>query len=257
MIFIGILFGAVLLGIIIGLLLRKKVFKKVNLKAEEFLNKKNTTLEKELQDFIDTTGSNMKLIEARIQYTFKYKSNECTCIIVKFRVEGKKDWYIGIVSDSGSYTEFKKFNLGTNIRDSYSLLSKIYKQPALKINDSSFTYLSKLDNIYNFNIKDENIIFNSKIKKFRTDYDIVIGVNASMTMTDKNIYISNGIGMWVIDLYNDISNYKRNDMCMIIDLSEICLFGQAGERMCTGYKLFFDNKDNLDEFERILNNVIK
>jgi len=258
MVFIFLLLFAVILGVIIGLPIRKRVFKKINLKAEEFLNEKKTTLERELQKFIDTKNGNEKVSIAYTQYTFKYKNNECTCIIVKFKLEGQKSWYLGIVSDSGSYTEFKKFNVMSSVTESYILLEKIYKQPALEINDEYFLYLPKLENIYKINIESsEKVIFNSEIKKFKTDNDITIGVNVKLTMTDKTIYISNGIGIWMIDIHDGISDYKKDDMCVEISLSEICIFGQAGERMCTGYKLYFKNNSDLDKFDQIMSNIIK
>lgn len=258
MVFIFLLLFAVILGVIIGLPIRKRVFKKINLKAEEFLNEKKTTLERELQKFIDTKNGNEKVSIAHTQYTFKYKNNECTCIIVKFKLEGQKSWYLGIVSDSGSYTEFRGFNVMSSVTESYILLEKIYKQPALKIDDGYFLYLSKVENIYKLNIdSSEKVIFNSEIKKFKTDNDITIGVNVKLIMTDKIMYITNGIGIWSIDIHDSIANYKKDEEHIEISLSQICIFGQAGERMCTGYKLYFKNKSDLDKFDQIMSNIIK
>ena len=249
------LFGALILGVIIGLILRKKVLKKLNPEVEGFLNKRGTTLESELQKFIDSQNLNEKVLTARMSSIYKYKNNECTCIIVKFKIEGKSDWYLGIISDSGTYTELKKFNLMTSIQDTNILLQKVYKQPTRKINEDCLIYLPKLENIYNFRIAaDEKVIFNSQVNNVRIDNNLSIGRNAKLTMTDKRIFIYNGVGLWTIDLYNDIADFKREDSYLEIALSEICIFGQAGERICTGFKFFFDKVEDLDKFEHILNN---
>ena len=250
--------SAVILGCIIGLIIRKKVLKKLNPKVEEFLNKKGTTLEKELQNFIDSQNQNAKVITAQMNTIFKYKDNEYTCIVVKFKIEGKNGWYLGIVSDSGSCTELKKFNIMTSIKETNILLQKIYKQPTRDINEDCLIYLPKLENIYNFRIEhDEKVIFNSQIMNVRVDNNISIGRNVKVTMTDKRIYIYNGVGIWTIDIYNDISDYKKEDMCVDIALSEICIFGQDGERICTKFKFYFNNNEDLNRFEHIMNTIIK
>lgn len=256
--FMVMLFLAPIIGGIIGLIVRKKVLKKLNPEVEGFLNKRGTTLESELQKFIDSQNLNEKVLTAHMSSIYKYKNNECICIIVKFKIEGKSDWYAGIVSDSGTYTDMKKFNLMTSIQDTNVLLQKIYKQPTRKINEDCLIYLPKLENIYNFRIAaDEKVIFNSQVNNVRIDNNLSIGRNAKLTMTDKRIFIYNGVGLWTIELYNDISDYKREESYLEIALSEICIFGQAGERICTGFKFFFDNTEELDKFENIMNNIIK
>ncbi len=249
---------ALLFAVILGLALRKIAFKGINKETVDFLNRKDTTLEKELQDFINTQNNNIRVLSAHTQYLFKYKKNEYTCIIAKFKIEGQNDWYTGIISDSGSCTEFKKFSTTKCLQDGYILLKKIYKKPKREINEESFIYLPKLNNIYNFIIaEDEKIIFNSIIKIFKTDSNKSIGLNAKLSMTNKKIYIHNGVGLWKIDLYNDISDYKKDNLCIEIALSEICIFGQPGiEDICTGFKLYFNNED-LNKFENLLNNIIK
>ena len=257
MIFIILLLFAVILGLIIGLILRKIILKKINLKVEVFLNRKKTTLEKELQKYIDTQNNNVKVLLARTEYLFKYKNCEYTCIIVKFKIEGQNSWYTGIVSDSGSCTEFKKFSIANYLQESYILLKKVYKQPKRGINEECIIYLPRLENIYKFNINsDEKVIFNSKIKNFKTDNNISIGINAKLTITDKKIYINNGVGLWTFDIYNDISDYKRDEKCIEIILSEICIFGQAGGRICTGFKLLFNNDEELNSFDKMMNNIL-
>ena len=247
---------AIIIGFTLGLILRKVISKAIKLEIEEILKNKGTTLKDELQRFIDLQNKDLKIQSISGHYVFKYNNAENTCIIVKFKIDGQNETYIGIVSDSGSYTEFEPFNILCSI-NALKLLQKIYKQPKKEINEENIIYLPKLENIYNFNIqKNEKVIFNSRIKKIKTENNISIGLNVKFTMTDKKIYIYNGVGLWTIDLYEDISDYKRHDMCIDIALSELCIFGSSGERMCTGFKLYFNN-DDINKLEEILNSIIK
>ena len=248
---------AVIVGLVLGLFLRKIVLNKINQSAYDFLDRKGSTLEKELQSFISAQNYSFKVSSARPYYAFKYKNKKYTCIITKFKIEGKKEWFTGIVSDSGSCTDFEKFQLVSYYREGFKLLNNIYEMPKCHVNREFISNCPKLPNVHKMHIRDdEYVILNSVVKNFKTDGDISIGLNAKLTMTDKNIYIYNGMGLWVIDLYNSISDCKRCDMYMEIELTEICFFGQNGERMCTGYKLFFDNEE-LAKFEEMMNNIIK
>ena len=237
-------------------ILRKKSYKNINNETNLFLTKRGASLVQELQNFIDSQNINARVLSASAENSFRYKNKQLVCITVKFKIEGKKECFLGIVSDSGSYTEFDKFNILTNYRVVNTLLQKIYRQPKKTINSSYFTFLPNLENVYNFNISsEEKIIFNSVVKNFKTDYDISIGINAKVVMTDKKIYISNGLGLWTIDIYDDISDYIINEMCIEIYLTELCFFGANNERICTGFKLYF-NEEALNKFKTILENII-
>ena len=256
------LVSAILFSVILGLILRKKAFKKNNHKIEEYLNKKEITIENELQKFIDTQRENAKIMTYNAEYIFNYKNNEYTCIIVKYKIEGNDDWLLGIVSDSGSYTDFTKFNINY-LKEAYVLLQKIYKQQPLKeINEKGFTYLSKVENIYGFNIEDdEEVIFNSIVDQVTIDQkipytntDICIGTKAKLTVTNKRIYIYGG-GLWTIDIYNDISDYKKNNMSIEIELPGLFIC-REGLTICNCFKFYFKNIDNFKEFERVMDTII-
>ena len=117
-------------------------------------------------------------------------------------------------------------------------------------------YLPKLGNIYNFNISDdEKIVFNTRLKMFGTERNILLGTYGLLTLTNENMYIYNGAGLWTIDINNNISDFHRDNMCIDISFSEICIFGE-GDRICTGFKLYFNN-DDINKFEEIMRNIIK
>lgn len=247
----------------ITIILRKSAYKRINSEVENFLAKRNSTLEKELQTYIDSKNINSKVLSVKVKDIYKYNNKEFLCIKVIFKIDGQNNWYTGIISDSGSYTEFNKYNALTFYSEGQMLLKTIYKLPNKKINEQAIAYLPRLDNIYNFNINpDEKIIYNAIIKNFKTDYDISIGLNAMITITDKTIYIHNGLnsvgaGLWTIDLNNEIANYKREDMCMYINLTEIAIFGGSVQRICTGFILCFDNIESINRLEEIFNNIIE
>ena len=245
-----------IIAVVIGLIIRKNVLKKVDKQTAEFLKKRGTTLEKELQEYLDAQNKNVKIQKATPYYLFKYKNNEYTCIITKFKIKDENNIYMGIVSDSGSCTELKKYNMTSYIQEANQLLQKIYYQPNMKINNEYFSYLPKLDNIYDFNIKeDEKIIYNTIIKNLTTDKNISIGLNCRFTMTDKKIYINNGMGLFTIDIENDIADFNRENMCIEIMLSEILIFGPTGERIATGFKFYFNN-ESINKFEEIMKNIL-
>ena len=247
------------LAVLLGLLIRKKILKSVNGKVDEFLSKKNTTLEKELQAFINLQGNNAKVQDVRAQYSFKYSNSELICIIIKFKLEGNNNSFVGIISDSGTYTEFKPFTISNYMMDGYVLLQKIYEKPYITINEEYITYLPRLENINKFNIlEDEKVILNTKVKKILRNDIAAIGINANVTMTNKKIYINSYAGgLWIIDFYNDVSGYIRKDNCIIITLARLCILNTpGGPLIITEYKFCFDN-DDINRFEELLSGIIK
>lgn len=253
LILIGVL---IVIALPITIILRKAAYKRINGETDNFLKKRGSSLEQELQNFINLQNPNVKVTLASVQNTFKYYYNQFICMTVKFKVEGNSDSYLGIVSDSGSYTEFQKYNVLTFFKDQYVLLKKIYNRPNREVNVECFPYLSKLDNVYNFNISpEEKIIFNSIATDVIADDNRPIGFNVFVTVTDKSLYINNELGIWTFDLYSDIADYRLIDNHIDIDLTEICIFGTDGERFCTGFKFFF-NDNELKRFENLLENII-
>ena len=245
---------AIALCVVIGVIIGKKIKKGLNKNVDEFLSKKNTTLEKELQTFINLQNNNVRVQDVRAQYSFKYSNNELIGIIIKFKLEGNKNYFVGIISDSGTYTEFKPFSIVNYIMDGYLLLQKIYYKPNITINEEYITYLPRLENINNFNIlEDEKIILNFKAKKILRNNIAAIGINANVTITNKTIYINSYAGgLWTIDL-NDVSCYTREENQIIISLANLCVLSIPA--IITEYKFCFDN-DDINKFEELLGGII-
>ena len=83
-----IILGLPALAIFMAIFMMKKITKNMNKRVQEFLSKKNTTLEKELQTFINSIGNNSRVQEVRQKYSFKYSNNELIGIIIKLKLEG-------------------------------------------------------------------------------------------------------------------------------------------------------------------------
>ena len=239
--------------IIVG---RKKTLKKINSMKDEFLTKRETTLESELQRYIYTQNPRVVVKEVKVQYAFKCGGK--ICLLVKFMIENNNTWYSGMISEYGTYTGFNEYAFAADQVWAARYLQKIYSQPKKDINTEYIMHLPVIDNIHKFNIEnDEKVIFNTKVKKFTKDDDVAVGYNVKFTITSKRIYINNGAGIWNIDLYNDIANYTRKDNCIDITLTEICSFGiSSAPSVTTGFKFYFDNGD-INKLEELLNSIIK
>ena len=54
--------------------------------------------------------------------------------------------------------------------------------------------LNEIENIYDAEItEDEKVVFTSKLKTFGTEKQQNLGIDAKLTMTNKNIFIDNGL----------------------------------------------------------------
>ena len=76
-------------------------------------------------------------------------------------------------------------------------------------------YLNKLnevDNIYDAKItEDEKVVFTSKLKTFGTEKQQNLGIDAKLTMTNRNIFIDNGAGIFEINIIEDIVDCKKEE----------------------------------------------
>ena len=258
LVFCIIIVVAILIGLVIGLSIRKLVFGRFDKLADELMKKKGTTLEKELQGSLLANKSELEVVSAKPVYMFKYNDKTCNCIVVKLKVNGMKDWFTGVVSDSGSCTEFQKYHPVKYYEDGIRLFAKMYKMPNMTPDADFIGGLPEIPNVYKRNLRaDEYVVYNCIVKNFKTDGNISIGLKAKLTITTKNIYVYNGVGLWCINLYNDIYSYKKTNECVEIYLSEVCEFGQNGERLCTGYKLFFSNDEDMAGFDALMSNIYR
>ena len=64
----------------------------------------------------------------KIEYTNSFNYDpDCTCHIFKFKKSLLSDWMLGIVSDSGIFSEMKKYNQETEFEDAVELVNFLIK----------------------------------------------------------------------------------------------------------------------------------
>ena len=73
---------------------------------------------------------------SKIEYTNEFVTENIHCYIFKYKKERFSKWYLGIVSDSGTFSEFKEYKKETEIDDAkeiIKLLSEFWKKTAENI----------------------------------------------------------------------------------------------------------------------------
>ena len=251
----------ILIGILISIpvtiiiVVRKKCFKRFSEYKEELL--KGKSLDIALQEYIDTIRPGLKVKETIIRNGIKYNRKKESCVYYKFILEGDSTWYAGILCNEGIYTEFGKDMALKDTPILNHLLKQVYNKPKREINDEYFAYLSKIDNKYGFKLyEDEKVIFNAIVPNITKDDNFSIGINAKFTMTNERILIYNGAGLWTIYLHDDISNVKREERYVAIDLSKICVFGEMDMFIATGFNFYF-KPDDMEKFMDIIEGIIR
>lgn len=259
----GVLIAIVLLaaagiGLGIGLLLRKLIFRGINKAAAEYEAKHGTTFEAEMQRYIDTLNQGFKIKKIRPMTRFKYRNDELLCFVMRFKIEGKGTNFLGIVSDSGTRTEFKAYELSIFLSDAMELLQKLYRLPKHEIDTEYLKYLPRLQNENKFDIpEDEKIVFNTKVKTFELDKGKPLGSKAKFTMTERRIFVYNGFGTWRINLAEDIAALEQGPNSIKIVLAELCLFGSVEvPRLASEFTFTFFDED-FARFAEIINNTVK
>ena len=77
---------------------------------------------------------------SKIEYTNEFVTENIHCYIFKYKKEKFSKWYLGIVSDSGTFSEFKEYIKETEKDDAkeiINLLKKIWKKTAENIEKQS------------------------------------------------------------------------------------------------------------------------
>lgn len=124
--------------------------------------------------------------------------------------------------------------------------------------------LPEVKNKYKVNLKPgEKVIFTSKLNGLKSDKDVFLGVDVKVTMTNKRIISDSGKGIWVIDIADDVTGWKKGENgkglmkedYILITLNKEMAYG-IGVQTLTGYKFFF-NKKNTETFEEIMRNVCR
>ena len=122
--------------------------------------------------------------------------------------------------------------------------------------------LNEIENIYDAEItEDEKVVFTSKLKTFGTEKQQNLGIDAKLTMTNKNIFIDNGAVTFKINILDDIVDCKKEENKFLfikntyfrINLNKVVVFNYGKEKL-NGYVLYFDKMATC-EFEKIINGL--
>lgn len=127
----------------------------------------------------------------------------------------------------------------------------------------NITYLNTLPEVENkFNIKlqdGEKVIFTAKPTCFGTETGRLLGSsNSKITLTNKRIIADNNVGVWTVDIAEDIVDYTKvesgafifKSVYILVNLNKEIIFNNETEKM-KGFRFYFNKKDMV-KFETIM-----
>lgn len=127
----------------------------------------------------------------------------------------------------------------------------------------NITYLNTLPEVENkFNIKlqdGEKVIFTAKPTCFGTEIGRLLGSsNSKITLTNKRIIADNNVGVWTVDIAEDIVDYTKvesgafifKSTYILVNLNKEIIFNNETEKM-KGFRFYFNKKDMV-KFETIM-----
>ena len=127
----------------------------------------------------------------------------------------------------------------------------------------NITYLNTLPEVENkFNIKlqdGEKVIFTEKPTCFGTETGRLLGSsNSKITLTNKRIIADNNVGVWTVDIAEDIVDYTKvesgafifKSTYILVNLNKEIIFNNETEKM-KGFRFYFNKKDMV-KFETIM-----
>lgn len=130
------------------------------------------------------------------------------------------------------------------------------------MNTAYLDTLPEKKNKYNVDLQpEEKVIFTSKPSCFGTEKGGMLGAEPLITMTNKRLIADNGLGVWTVDIAEDIADWKRVESKYLIifkmkyiqvNLNTEVTYGN-GEKL-TGYQFYF-NRSDMAAFENIMKHL--
>ena len=121
----------------------------------------------------------------------------------------------------------------------------------------------EVENKYNVDLlTDEKVIFTPELDMVGTEKGRLLGISPLVTLTNQRIIIDNTVGVWTIDILQDINSckkaesgkwiFKRN--YLLIDLNNVVEY-DGGKQSLTGFSFYFKKTDttSLQKIEEIMN----
>jgi len=118
--------------------------------------------------------------------------------------------------------------------------------------------LPEVDNKFNVELeKGEKVVFTAKLKVFGTETDRVLGgSNSRFTLTNRRIIADNGVGIWTVDIKEDITGCTKIQEGNFIFKVTYFLVNMNKEKKMTGFHFYF-KKSDIEKFEKIMSNILK
>jgi len=123
--------------------------------------------------------------------------------------------------------------------------------------------LPEVENIYDVDLDhDEKVVFTAKLTTFGTEKDEMLGNDSRFTLTNKRMIANNGVGVWTVDVAEDVISCERVDTKFLfkkltyfsVDLNTKIVF-EDGFAELTGFHFYFNGKDT-KMFDEIINHSL-
>lgn len=138
----------------------------------------------------------------------------------------------------------------------------------MEVKEMNIEYLDTLperSNKFNVELQEgEKVVFTAKLKVFGTETDRVLGgSNSRFTLTNRRIIADNGVGIWTVDIKEDVTDCVKIQSGKFIfkmtyfsvNMNKEIIFNNEKEKM-SGFHFYF-KKSDMEKFEKIISNILK
>lgn len=123
--------------------------------------------------------------------------------------------------------------------------------------------LPEVKNKFNIELEEgEKVVFTAQLDLFGTEQGRLLGTNNSkFTLTNKRMILDNGVGIWTVNIAEDIISCEKTEersliifkqKFFLVKLNTEITFGE-GEKL-TGFRIYFKMLD-MSKFEKIANGL--
>ena len=112
-------------------------------------------------------------------------------------------------------------------------------------------------------LDDEKVVFTAALSMFGTETDRLLGAgNSRFTLTNKRMIADNGVGVWTVDILDDMTSCTKIEQGKLIfksvyfsvTLNTEIIFDD-GKQKLNGFHFYFNKKD-ATRFEEIMSNAL-
>jgi hypothetical protein len=120
------------------------------------------------------------------------------------------------------------------------------------MNRSYLDTLPGVPNIHQLVLEEgEKVVFAAKMSTFGTEKDRVLGSSSTFSLTNRRIVANNGVGIWIIDLAEDVASWERvqggrifkHDYFSLMLHEEMSFDG--GKQTLRGFHFYFSKTDSM------------